>query len=229
MLIYSQIVSPRFSDTKGFCMKASIVEYVKRMYPEQYACVIKGGKLVGGWQNVANHCFVQAVAIEILGEALGLHHPDVWQLARVAACHDWAKRLQKKPDDFTSIEKERAPMLFQQASVYPDLMAALDPAFLLRVYEGKATFLELVQFLVDDMTMGEEIVPLDQRIDEASARNPNPAPEVQKQLGRPFWDAERQVGREVEAVVYALLKVRRQPYESIAKLINGKLNERFPI
>ena len=209
-------------------MKKSIEEYVKTQYTMSYDCVVKGGKLIGDWQNVANHCFTQAVAAEALADLLGLPGYLKTTLARVAACHDWAKRLEKRPHDFSYQERETAMVLFSGLNIDFGLMGALTPSFLPKVLQGKATFLELIQFLLDDMTMGDKIVSLDERIDEVSSRNPNPEPKVQEELGRPYWEVEREIGHEVEFMVYTILKARHVPYTNITQLINDKLNERFP-
>ncbi|MBX4200848.1 hypothetical protein KW786_01835 [Candidatus Parcubacteria bacterium] len=209
-------------------MRRSIEQHIQSYYPRQYHCVINGGKLIDDWANVADHCFTQAVAVEVLGEALGLPPDNTTMLTRVAACHDWAKRLERKPEDFSDGEKEEAQKLFQATHTPQLLIEALSPAFLVRATTGKATFLELLQFLLDDMTMGEKIVPVDDRVQEVRARNPNPAPEVEQQLGRPFWDVELEVAHRVESMVQSILGARYIAYDSIAQLINHGIDQRFP-
>jgi len=145
----------------------------------------------------------------------------------VAACHDWEKRLQKKPADFTADEKADAQALCRLANPDLVLMGALCPRFLLEVVAGRATFLQLIQFLIDDMTMGDKFVSFNERINEVSKRNPNPEPEVQEALGRPYWNVEREVGHDVERVVYAIFKARRIISGDIAGVINRRLESRF--
>jgi len=205
----------------------AIERYVERAFPSQYGLVISGGKLIGDWGNVARHCFVQTVAAEEMADLLGLSHQEKLLLASVAACHDWEKRLQRKSTDFTDEEKKDAQVLFQAAHPDAMLMGALTPYFLLKVLAGEASFLQLIQFLIDDMAKGDEFVSFDERIDEVSARNPNPEPEVQEELGRPYWDVEREIGHGVEKMVYAILNARHIPCASIAVAINERLKNRF--
>lgn len=205
----------------------AVRQYVEKMYPRQYFSVVDGGKLIGDWGNVAEHCCIQVVAVETLADLLGLPKHDKIALAEVAACHDWSKRLEKRPGDFTDVEVARAYRLFSYAAPDKALIAALGPSFLLRAVSGQATFLEMIQFLVDDMALGGKIVSSDERIDEVSARNPSPSPEVEEKLGRPYWDVEREMAQLAEAVVYSIFMMRRIPGD-IAGAINAQLEKRFP-
>lgn len=205
-----------------------IERYVAENYHREHILVVSGGKLTGDWGNVARHCFLQAVAAEEMADLLGLPPNDKLMLASVAACHDWEKRLQKKPSDFSPADKEFAQRLFKIANPNPVLMGALTPRFLIDVNTGKATFLQLVQFLIDDMAKGDEFVSIDERIDEVSARNPNPEPEVQEELGRHYWNVEREVGHNIEKMVYFIFMARRVPCDkSIEATVNGRLWKRF--
>lgn len=202
--------------------------YIAELYPRQYELVINGGKLVDDWANVADHCFAQAVAVEELALALGLSNYDRIFLVKRASCHDWKKRLEKCPQDFTERERMQAAELLKDAVSNHDAFKPNSPEFLLDAVSGKADFLSLIQFLIDDMTMGDKIVPCFVRINEVSQRQPNPAPEVEKQLGMPYWEAERNIARAIEHVVYAILIARRIPCNSIADIINRRLKKRFP-
>ena len=211
--------------------KGKLHNHVAVLYPAQYQLVIAGGKLTGDWGNVAGHCFVQAVASEIIGELLGLDRRSIARLTTTAACHDWKKRLERKPSDFTESEKTEAERLLEIAAPDGELMKALNPWFLPKVINGEATFLQLVQFLIDDMTRNDEFVTFDERVDEASTRNPNPEPEVDKLLGRPYWEAERMIGHRVEAMVCAIFSARCQMIPEpkvLVRYVNAMLNERFP-
>ncbi|OGZ69673.1 MAG: hypothetical protein A3D35_00225 [Candidatus Staskawiczbacteria bacterium RIFCSPHIGHO2_02_FULL_34_9] len=208
-------------------MKDSIRRYVQETYPDQYACLV-AGKLVGDWENAANHCIIQPVAIEYLMYSMGFDPTITRQLAKAATCHDWDKRLQKRPSDFTTAEIFCAQQAFALAEVNPGLMAATTPLFLVRFQQGNATLLEMIQFLVDDMTMGEEIVHFDLRIDEVSVRNPHPNDEIEKQLGRPYWTVEREVCNAIDCMLRSILGSKGIIGISVNTLINDKIAERFP-
>lgn len=232
----------------------SMRNYVHNTYSGQYSLLTFHGKLTDGWENVANHCIIQTIAIEELSGMIGLPNHDQKLLAQVALCHDWKKRLEKCPDDFTQKEKDAAKVRFAQvmgieqakmdavadnplSRVFFDrmsdemelLLKATNPSFLLRATKSSPTLLELIQFLVDDMTKGDEIVSFRERIAEVSARNPHPDENVEKQLGRPYWDVELEVCETAESIVYRILDARHYPNNlTLPQLINNSINARFP-
>lgn len=211
---------------------------VSGKYLEQAVLHFKG-KLFGDWNNVARHCLIQAAAVEELGELLGFPADVIDQMARVAIMHDARKRIDKwecagkKTNEFTKEEVREFDVLFAEVNPAPDLVSALSSWFLPKVLLGKVSFFQLVQFLVDDMAKGEEIVPFDERIDEVSARNPNPDPEVEKLLGRPYWDVEREIGHRVIAMIAAILKARYVFFDesnhgkALADLVNHGILKRI--
>lgn len=204
--------------------------YVRSKYPSAYDLVIYGGKLTGDWSNVATHCFLQAVAAESLGELLGLEANSIQRLASTAAYHDWNKRLQKRPSDFTEAETAAAETYRTAALVDNELLAALEPSFLLLVRDGQASFLQLIQFLIDDMTMNDQLVTFDERLREVQERNPDPDPHVSQALGRPYWHVEREVGHSIEAMLFAIIRARRLDLTTPTQLVlhlNGEILARL--
>lgn len=181
-------------------------------YEAQTRLTIEGGKLIDrdGWGEVARHCLIQAAAIQTFAPRLGLDQHDTAKMAAVAACHDWAKRLEKKPQDFSEAEKTKAKELFRSARPNEKLMEALEPHFLVRVVKREATFVELVQFYVDDIARGGEIVSLEERLADLELRRPNVAPEVALELGRPYWEAEREIAHRVERMLASILYARHE-------------------
>lgn len=212
--------------------KTAIEQYIKDTYPAQYKLVVEGGKLVDGWSNVAEHCFVQAAVTESLCELLKVDAGTTDRLVRVAACHDWDKRLEKKPNDFSEEEKQLAARLFAEAEVEIALLRATGPMFLLRVKnnENEVDPLELIQFYIDDITL-YQVVLFDERIDDVEARNPRPdcsemtADELEQGLGCRYWEAEREFGHKVEKAICDVCGM--EPGELVSYL-NDKLERRFP-
>lgn len=205
--------------------------YVAGKYPNAYRLVTEGGKLNGNWGNVAAHCFLQTLAVEVIGELLGLEKDSIDRLARTAASHDWRKRLDKRSGDFDEDAIALANGQLATAKLDDELMAALEPSFLVHASSGKASFLQLVQFLVDDMTMNDEFVTFDERVREAEERTPDPDPHIRKILGREsYWDAEREIGHAVEKMVLAICAARRQsittPDELVA-YVNREISRRL--
>lgn len=190
-----------------------LIDHLRPRYPVQIRFLIEGGKLreEDGWGNVVAHCLIQAAALEELGEMLDLHPSYTRVFAEVAAAHDGLKRLERRPEDFTHDEANHAYALEHEAlptEKHLNQMKALNPRFHLLVRDGKATLHQKIQFYVDDVASPSEaqLIPFDERIDEVSARNPDPEPEVEAELGRPYWEAERELGHEVEREIWELLR-----------------------
>lgn len=181
---------------------------MSKRYPSEVRLLIEGGQLVDNWTNVARHCLIQAMAAEVISDLLGLDEQAKRKLASVAVAHDWRKRLDKCPDAFPTEEVERAAKLAVSANLDKTLMDALTPCFLLRVLSGQATFLELVQFYIDDITLNDKIVLFEDRIAEVERRNPDPEPLVSKQLSKPYWDVEREIGHRIEDMLFWIMNAR---------------------
>jgi len=181
---------------------------VASRYEPQLRLCVEGGKLIEAdkWGNVARHCFVQASATEEMATLLRLGAHELTRLARTAASHDWRKRLEKCRSDFTDEEIDRADRLCAEGGPDTELMRALNPYFLPIFFSGAATMLQMVQFYIDDITRDDEIVRFEDRIADNEERDPNPEPEVDRILGRPYWDAERVVGHAVESLLFSILK-----------------------
>lgn len=214
-----------------------LIEFLQPRYPAQIRFLFEGGKLYekDGWDNVVGHCLIQAAAMEILGELLDLHPRYTRVMAEVAAAHNGMKRFDRRPDDFTADEKKRAIELQGEAlptELHWELMDALNPHFHLLVKRGKAGLKQRLQFYVDDIASpdGDKLIPFDERIDEVSARNPNPEPEVEQELGRPYWEAERELGHKVEWELWEMLRTKGVPIakpRDIPEFLNREIEKRF--
>lgn len=175
--------------------------------------LFRGGKLTkpSGWRNVVEHSLVQVAVAETLAENIRLPIKDAEALAKVAACHDWEKRLNKRPQDFTEEERRTTEEFLRKTNPNRILMDATKMEWLRRaVVEGKASFLEKLQFCIDDIIKGSEIVSLDERIDEAEAREGNlgAGPELEAELGGRYRVKERELGHEIEREIFDILKKR---------------------
>lgn len=216
-----------------------LIDYLQPRYPNQIRFLLEGGKLreEDGWDNVVGHCLNQAAAMEVLGELLDLHPRYTRVMAEVAAAHDGLKRFDRRPDDFTDEEKKRAIELQGEAlptKLHWELMDALNPHFHLLVKRGKAGLKQKLQFYVDDIASpdGDKLILFDERIAEVSARNPDPEPEVEKELGRPYWEAERDLGHEVERELWHLLRTKGVPIaktRDIPEFLNLEIERRLGV
>lgn len=183
------------------------------------------------WRNSVEHQVTQLTAARALRDLLGLSDEEGTKLEKTAIVHDWGKRMGIDPCAFTDTERERAKILLSKVNPDPDLMNATGPQFLQRVLAGKASFLEFVQFYLDDITKGSEIVSFDERIDEVSARRQD-LDEDQKMTealgGRKYWTVEREIGHTVERMIFDRLVERGIKVSSpkeIPSLIRNKMEE----
>lgn len=215
-------------------LKAKFFHKVAVRYLPEMRLVLRGGKLwkKEGWRNVVQHCLIQAAAAEVISEILGLPNSQKNKLARVAACHDWKKRIEKRPQDFTEEEKGKIDNLLSDR-IDEKLFNALNPEFNIRFLKEGVSFLEKIQWYLDNITRHGEIVSLKERIDEVEARRQdlNEDPELTKKLGgRKYWEVSREIGRQIEKELFDIITKRgviiKSP-EEIPNLINKELLKRI--
>lgn len=173
--------------------------------------LFRGGKLWkrDGWRNVAEHCLVQAAAAQVLASLLRLPKADAEKLVNTAACHDWAKRLTIKPQEFVADERWRAQELQSRVGLDPSLLHATGPEFLeVALVQRTSTFLQHLQFYLDDICKGSEIVRFLERVAEVEARRQdlNEDLELARRLGGRYWDKERELGQAVELEICTRLR-----------------------
>lgn len=217
--------------------KIAFFEQLAFKYLPEMRLLFRGGKLTKAdkWRNVAEHSLVQVAAIEALAESIGLAAEDKEKLCKAAACHDWDKRLEKQPDYFTEEERRLAREFLQTANPDQTLMEATKMEWLPRVVmEKKASLLEKLQFYIDDICQDSEIVSLDERIDEAEARERDlgASLETKTALGGNYRKKERELGHEIETEVFEKLKSQGINIEKpellpsfLRKIIAEKINK----
>ena len=164
----------------------------------------------GDWDNVLRHQLVQFAAAEILGEWLGLGSHEMGQFQKVALVHNWNLRLERRPQDFTPDEIKEAQMFFDSFGVDPKLRLATVPEFIEKMvmYPEKVTLEEKIQYYLDDIVAGQNIVPFKERIAEVESprHDLNEDDELTRKLGgRKYWDAEREVGILIEKELFERL------------------------
>ncbi|TSC72566.1 MAG: hypothetical protein G01um101470_306, partial [Parcubacteria group bacterium Gr01-1014_70] len=170
---------------------AAFFEWYEKERPT-YSQLYQAGKLVDDWSNVKRHCLVQGIGAYWLGQLAGVSFGDSLLMKDIGLIHDARKRIDirydrplrrgEEPLDFTPDEVKRFDSLFRETCKDKSLVYATTPRFLVTAERGGANLLQFLLFFMDDMTKGEEIVTFDERVDEVSARNPNPDPEVEKEL-----------------------------------------------
>lgn len=175
--------------------------------------LIRGAKLgeKSGWRNVMEHSITEVAVADALADSIGLSNEEKEKLCIAAACHDWDKHLEKKPNDFNDDERKKAQDFLSEANPDNQLMAATKMEWLTRaVVDKKASLLEKLQFYIDDICKGSEIVLLDDRIDEAESREGNlgASKEYEIRLGGTYREKERELGHQIEQEVFDILRAR---------------------
>lgn len=187
------------------------------------------------WRNVAEHCTVQLAAAEVMSDLLQLEPEDKEKLCSVAAVHDWRKRMdvmarkigkmpdgeekQKKQEELKEME-EHAQQFFDASQPATVLMEATGPKFMEKVLrdDENISLLEKIQCYLDDICgdrpgdKKSDLLPLKERLQEVSARNPRPEnetdaagqekyPELKQMLaerGKGYWEVETEFVQQVE-------------------------------
>ena len=116
---------------------------------------------------------VVAVAIGELGKALGFTLEQIDRLCRAAIVHDWRKRLDKAPQDFTDAERNLVEEEYKKLDNDKFLDPVMAPEQLEREFiKDEATFAERLLLYVDSLCHNSDIVPFAERLDKAAA-SPN--------------------------------------------------------
>jgi len=188
--------------------------------------LVTGGKLTkdAGWRNVAEHCLTQIAIADTLGDMLNLTAEEKHKLEVVAGCHDWSKRVEKKPSEFTEQELRQTRDLLAQAKPDPVLMATTGStdSNLERMAGADATWLEKIQYYIDRITDESEIIDPIIRIERARSRHP--------ELDDQFLNQEKELSQRFEAEIYQRLVKAGVDIESpkdVPLMIKQKIYERI--
>lgn len=175
--------------------------------------LLRGGRLWkrDGWREVLRHCLVQVAVMDALTELLGMTEADRKSLCCVASVHDWDKRWELSPESISETYRILARQLLDRIAPIQALMEATKPEFLVKaLVDAKATWLECLQFYVDDLCMGSNVVTWRERIEEQETRKPylNQDAALTKKLGGPYWQKERELCAKIEQELFEKLRAR---------------------
>lgn len=161
------------------------------------------------WGNVAKHCIDVARGLDALATLLGLPDDGRERIVNVGMLHDWNKRLEKWPGQFTDAEREEAVAYAKGVlkSCDPDghLLNATEPDGLARLETKDATLLEHCVHFIDLSTMPMGIMPTEKRI--ASLRERRKEFDNDPRYPR-FWDRKEALTEKEEAMFLGLLRAR---------------------
>lgn len=197
------------------------LERQKRNYFEKLAfrhlpqmrALFRGGKLwkKEKWRNVAEHCLVGAAAAEVLAEALGLPEQEAEKLIRDTAFHDWDKRLEKRPQDFTEAEIQEADRLVRAAMMGEEPRKGSHGPWANGRFD-EISFEEQLERYIDNLLNGSEIVDPVTRLTELAKRRGDLSkdPEFADYDGdlSGFWDREIANAIKVQKELFERLKAR---------------------
>lgn len=197
-----------------------------------------------GWRNVVEHELVEFEAFDVLAEAVGLSIDERRKGATASLLHDVFKRKEREafvlkgPEGAKNTDKEQVEFLeslgYEQGiAELTKLVGGYSLPYFLEDSQDEALTLkkdipltELIIHYVDDITLGNELVPLKKRIEYVKGRYKE-EDEAGKGMfgGRPPSDVQYEVSRQIEMKLAGLVGVEEP--ESLPNWINTKIEKRI--
>lgn len=162
-----------------------------------------------GWRNVIEHMVVEAEAADVLAEALGLSETERNKLYRAALSHDVYKRKERE------LAQEKGPSGYDEAAKLQsewlrnhgysedvvELTESVGHTSLVHFQNlDQVDTIKKIMHYVDDITLNNDIVLLDQRMDTLET-NPR-YEELNLQgiaiFGRPYFTVQREISKKIE-------------------------------
>jgi hypothetical protein len=223
--------TPELEESDGGGMaKAKYWDEFARKHRLEMRLLFRGGKLweKEGWRNVVEHSLPQGVAAEVLSEMLQLSKDEEEELIKNAICHDWNKRLEKKPEDFTDEDYEKGLDLIKKIDLNPELLRATEPDFPKQILDADRLkkdipIIQLLMFYIDNITNSTgAIVSIEDRLMDAQKRHP--------ELNSEHWDTELTAGNVAQNKIYGLLKEKNisigKP-EDLPELVKNIIEKKY--
>lgn len=214
----TNVTDPSRAVGEHLLTKRLFFEAIALRHLPELRILLLGGQLWkrAGWRSVVEHSLIQVAVFEELAKLIDLPETELQQHTRVAAVHDWDKRIEIRPEEFTAEEVERGEMMLAALDVNQFLIAATKPEFLKRaLVDRMSTFSERLQFYIDDICTAGDIVPWQERIEDLIRRKPelNDDPKLTRELGGPYWEREKELCALVEAEIHLKLPANFAPEE----------------
>jgi len=161
------------------------------------------------WRNVVEHMLVEAEATDVLVEALGVSDEERIKLVTAAMLHDVYKRREKELaqqkgatgfDEAARLQSQWLRELGYSEEII-ELTESVAQTSLSKFQNlGEVSFTRKIIHHVDDVTLNNDLVSLDERIDALEA-NPRYS-ELNKQgiaiFGRPYFTVQREISKKIE-------------------------------
>ena len=203
--------------------KAFFNDFAQEHIPEM-RLLFRGGKLweKEDWRNVVEHSLVVAAATCEISDMLGLPEDEKEKLIKAAFCHDWDKRIKRKPEDFDNEEKTKARDFLMAVKPEKELIEATTRGFVGKFHESQPNLLQKVAHYVDAIVLESQISPFKERLKKAAPKYGD--------LDANFWKNNIQITDEIEKEIFEILKERGVNVDSpeeIPNMISEKIKEKI--
>lgn len=174
-------------------------------YREQIEVILREGKTIYSLRNgdefksVPEHSKKVLTITDTLGKWIGLPCEEQEILNRTAALHDADKRLEKRPDEFTEVEKKNLEDALTRAGLDRDLLNATKEKFVVANIDNidSLTYSQMILYYADMIVSWNNIVSLEDRISESKGRR--------QDLPESFFETELKFGKNVENRIFNTL------------------------
>lgn len=181
-----------------------------------------------GWRNVSEHCLVEAVAADCLGEGLNLPKESREKLVTGALLHDFYKRKEielmrtsgKTSMDIVKEAEDKGTEYLNLKGIDPEVIKIINSvgASPVDYFETKEpTMEEKIMHYVDDITDGNDLAYLKDRLDRVAKRYPD----VEKSVYERMFKVSEKIEKEI-ADKLGLAEARELPI-----YIKRKIEERI--
>lgn len=180
----------------------------KKKYAKELLFLKREGQLVGDWSNVFQHCLTEARIAVVLSDLLKLSPQEKETLVKAALLHDWFKRHEREAvikygqSKYDQQAEKSSQQLMQKG--YSEDIVTLTVCVghtSLKEIEQTNDFLRKVMHFIDDITVGDQIVSIDERVDSLESLDRYKELDQQGKAifnGMTFFQKQRQLGHKIE-------------------------------
>ena len=159
------------------------------------------GQLIDDWSNVYDHCISEAIVASCVSDLLKLPKEQSTKLISAAILHDWYKRVERTSGRYDESAKESYDKLLALGidEYVVELAHSVGHTSISDVANSN-DFLKKVMHYIDDVTLNDKLVELDERMDslENSEKYRELNESGRKIYGRTYFEMQRELGKEIE-------------------------------
>lgn len=130
------------SEQPSNTMEKRVFWHYAKQHLEEMRLLFRGGRLSkkdGDWNNVIDHCLIQGAEVEALARFFIFTKEEQEKLQKTALVHDWQKRLDSEPDQFTEEQINTAGELLNKVLPDPEILASTEKGFSKTIIDGQAS------------------------------------------------------------------------------------------